>query len=330
MKKELLLGWFDAYVERVRSLARHLLRTDHIEDRPELLATNWRKVRWYDAMWLFELEGIRACGYPAVFDNAAVPEYATPEQFVWFAGCPVTPADIEHDPRFVAYRSMHDFIVLHAKVLAERGECPDWTDDLPDDPDPLQMIVPRDEKDGDTRGVIGGNPLRRLHCGFPHTGDDNYVVPDWQDVQDPFGALRYFHLRGLLLPEELRYGALRDKYDPRLTQLELLTPDVFAAYIRSVLWKRLNNGSLQRWGTRPSEEVARDPRFIAHRCGFDRQMILHISTAVTRTLPEPEDDGPELVFESTLSDEEYEALKVAFWEQMGITGPPPEGGEEPR
>jgi hypothetical protein len=69
MKKELLLGWFDAYVERARSLARHLLRTDRIKDRPELLATDWRKVCWYDAMWLFELEGIKACGHPGVFDN---------------------------------------------------------------------------------------------------------------------------------------------------------------------------------------------------------------------------------------------------------------------
>ena len=30
---------------------------------------------------------------------------------------------------------------------------------------------------------------------------------------------------------------------------------------------------VQAWRDRPVEEVARDPRFIAHRCGFDRTMI---------------------------------------------------------
>ncbi len=101
-------------------------------------------------------------------------------------------------------------------------------------------------------------------------------------MQDPFAAIRYFHYRGLLLPEELRYGALRETPDPRLTQLELLRPDVFAAYVSGVLWKRLDDGSLQRWRTRSVEDVERDPRFIAHRCGFDREMILYIASKDVR------------------------------------------------
>ena len=269
-QKQTLLGMFDEYVLTLRILAGRFLGADRIEDLPELPASDWRKARWYDSLWLFELAGIRASGYPAVFDNAASAVYATPEQFIRLARWEAPPAGIALDPRYVAFRTIHDWIVLNAKLLDDASADSSY-------PNPFEEPLPVDSPDGPI-GLTCGNPLRRLHRGLPKTGDDNYLVPDWRDVQDHFAAIRYFHYRGLLLPEELRYGALRETPDPRLTQLELLRPEVFAAYVSGVLWKRLDDGSLPQWRTRPVEDIERDPRFIAHRCGFDREMILYIAS----------------------------------------------------
>jgi hypothetical protein len=75
---------------------------------------------------------------------------------------------------------------------------------------------------------------------------------------------------------ELRYGALREQSDPRLAQLELLQPEVFRDYVAGILDQRADTVRSQAWRERPVEDVRSDPRFIAHRCGFDSQAILHM------------------------------------------------------
>ena len=46
-QKRALLGMFEEYVLTLRILARRFLGADRIEDLPELLAPDWRTVRWY-------------------------------------------------------------------------------------------------------------------------------------------------------------------------------------------------------------------------------------------------------------------------------------------
>jgi hypothetical protein len=101
------------------------------------------------------------------------------------------------------------------------------------------------------------------------------------------------------LTMELRYGALRGQGDPRLANLEFLKPGSFAAYVADVLIR--DDRSLSRtWRDRPLEDVQHDPRFIAHTCGFDSQIILHMAQEAAKSwegrIAEPE---PELDLEIT-------------------------------
>lgn len=64
---------------------------------------------------------------------------------------------------------------------------------------------------------------------------------------------------------ELEYGAPRDQDDPRLAQLELLQPKVFAAYVAGILDLE-RAGDVARghaWRDRPVDNVRCDPRHVA-------------------------------------------------------------------
>ena len=89
---------------------------------------------------------------------------------------------------------------------------------------------------------------------------------------------------------EFCYGPLRGQNDPRLAQFELLRPEVFAAYVADTLTKGLEDLG-QAWRDRPAEDVQLDPRFMAHKCGFDTQIILHIARQAMDAI---EGDGPEV------------------------------------
>ena len=80
-RREWLLEWLDDYVVNLRILSRRHVGADRIEDRPDLLFLDWRGIEWYDSLWLFELEGIRASGYPGVLDTGNATGYATPRKF---------------------------------------------------------------------------------------------------------------------------------------------------------------------------------------------------------------------------------------------------------
>lgn len=57
------------------------------------------------------------------------------------------------------------------------------------------------------------------------------------------------------------------------------------------LLKSANDNRTRRWKSLPLEDVNRDPRFIAHKCAFDRRMILHISAKAVNGRGEAEDDS---------------------------------------
>ena len=90
---------------------------------------------------------------------------------------------------------------------------------------------------------------------------------------------------------QLQYGALRRGDDPRLAKLELLRPEVFAAYVADVL--AAGDEELSRaWRSRSAEAVQNDPRFIAHKCGFDTQIILRIARGAMKGREELDSDDP--------------------------------------
>ena len=96
---------------------------------------------------------------------------------------------------------------------------------------------------------------------------------------------------------ELRYGALREQSDPRLAQLELLEPEVFREYVAGVLASGDYTARSQAWRARSAEDVRCDPRFIAHKCGFDSQMMLHMARQANRTKLRFMVDGQEVIWE---------------------------------
>jgi len=218
---ELLLGTFDDYIRTLRLLTRKYLGSDRLEDLPWQLEPDWRFVEdWFTGLCLFELLGIRASGYPAVFNNGGEAEYATPLSFVqsmtsltvertavkWLMA---PPAAVELDPRYVAFRTIHDWIILNAKILAEKN--PDQARVKPDDVDPFEQNLPAEVGDE----LSCGNPRDSLLRGGSVEWNLNHFEPEWQCVTDPFWTARFFFHDGMLLTDRLRYGALRDGNDPR-------------------------------------------------------------------------------------------------------------------
>ena len=314
-RREWLLEWLDDYVVNLRILSQRHVGADRIEDRPDLLFLDWRMVEWYDALWLFELEGIKASRYPDVLENGAA-EYATPRKFariasgvmfnaphrnrtpwsIWWRRLP--DSAIELDPRYVAFRTIHDWIVLSARVLAERANCLEDRENqscedgpLKERVDPFTQLIRTENEDGEPFGMLCGNLRERLVGGRSHLWDSSFIAPDWQAVERPWAAIQYLHCRGLLLTMQLQYGALRRADDPRLAKLELLRPKVFAAYVADVL--AAGDEELSRaWRSRSAEDVQNDPRFIAHKCGFDTQIILHIAREAMKGRDQLESDDP--------------------------------------
>ena len=300
-RREELLASFDEHIVTLRILSRRFTGADTFWDLTTAVNPDWRSTQgWYDALWLFELLGIKACKYPGVLENGGVAEYATPKNFArsvssmmlmipvrsgtsWYHRWRALPtSEVELDPRYVMFRTMHDWVVLCAKVLAERGDAfddQDLRDSVMDEKpkervDPFKCELPQD---GENIGLTCGNPREQLVGGrSSNHWDPDFLEPEWLEVKRPWAAIRYQHYCGLQLPIELQDGALREQSDPRLAQLELMEPDVFRAYVAAVLASSDDVARSQAWRTRSAEDVRSDPRFIAHKCGFDSQMILHM------------------------------------------------------
>jgi hypothetical protein len=326
-RREELLSSFDEHVITLRILARRFTGADHLKDLPASMNPDWQSTQnWYYSLWLFELLGIKAAKYPAVLENGAAAEYSTPKLFarrtastmystedlkrtIWYYQWrALATADVEVDPRYVAFRTMHDWVVLCANVLAERGDAPDdrgIREDVMDEKprervDPSTYELPLDAGPNEVSfGMDCGNPMERLVGGSGSHWDLNFLEPEWRDVERPWAAIRHQHLQGLLLPMELQYGALREQSDPRLAQLELLGPKVFREYVAGVLERGDAPERSQSWRARSAEDVRCDPRFVAHQCGFDSQMILHMARQAKETKLRFLVDGQEVIWEDS-------------------------------
>jgi hypothetical protein len=204
---------------------------------------------------------------------------------------------------------MHDWVVLCAKVLAERGDAFDDRDigdgvmdeRLRERQDPFECELPAEAGPAEEPiGLSCGNPRERLVGGRASSRwDPNFLEPEWRDVQRPWAAIRYQQLQGLLLPMELRYGALREQSDPRLAQLELLEPEVFREYVAEMLARGDDHARSQAWLQRSAEDVRSDPRFVAHQCGFDSQMVLHMASQAKEAKLRFMVDGQEVIWEGS-------------------------------
>ena len=323
---ELLVASFDAHIITLRILSRRFTGADRLKDLPTAMNPDWRSAQnWYDSLWLYELLGIKVSKYPGILENGAAAEYATPKLFarrvsstmysteernrsIWYNQWrALVTADVEIDPRYVAFRTMHDWVVLCGKVLAEKGDSPDdrdiqdcVMDDRPRErQDPFECELPAEAvPDAAPIEMSCGNPRERLVGGRASSRwDPNFLEPEWCDVQRPWAAIRYQHLQGLQLPMELRYGALREQSDPRLAQLELLEPEIFREYVAGMLDQGADTARSQAWRARSAEDVRCDPRFIAHRCGFDSQMILHMARQTKDAKLRFMVDGQEITWE---------------------------------
>jgi hypothetical protein len=260
----------DFHVWNLRILARR----EGDPDTPEkdlCLPTEW-SIGNRGGLYEFDLAGIKASGYPEILNEPASAVYATPHTFLQFVegalsdsqeGARLTrewrrlPSEIILlDPRYVAFRTAHDWISLHANALAEDGAASRQVLDPSSHPDPFQAVLPIDAPP-ELATLTAAHPLHLADGGFRNRWDPNYAEP-WPSVRDRIGALHYFHFRATVLLQKL-CGQL--DYNPNGLAF-LVAMQIVQDAAEMPIW---------RGQERP--DVERDPRFIAHRCAFNRGMV---------------------------------------------------------
>ena len=82
-----------------------------------------------------------------------------------------------------------------------------------------------------------------------------------------------------------------------MAQLELLEPEIFREYVAEMLARGDDPARSQAWLQRSAEDVRSDPRFVAHKCGFDSQMILHMVRQAKNTKLRFLVNGQEVIWE---------------------------------
>ena len=265
----------DFYVWNLRILARRSAGPVTPEEKLCLPAKWSARNSGRDSLYDFDLAGIKATRYPEVFDRPALAAYATPVRFLDFVADAlknsaegaflahewrVLPIEtIALDPRYVAFRTAHDWIVLNAKVLAQDKAASGQPLNLGGRPDAFHVELPLDVPAG-IAGLIDGNPLILADGGFRNRWNPNYAG-QWHDVGDQIEAIHYFHFRGAILPQELR-------------GVPLIDPEELAHVVAVQIAEDCNKIALQEWQNRPPADIERDPRFIAHKCAFNRNMLL--------------------------------------------------------
>ena len=267
MSNEWLVRWFGEYVWDLRILSR---RFDYAHQDADLslLAPDWRDaLRDRHALWPFDLMGVRASGYPGVFDQPRSAEYCTWEKFVttvigclrrstisdlssWERQWQSFAADVVvSDPRYIAFRAVHDWVVLNARILGT--EALGTEEGVQNGPasreDPFAEGLPADPPDEPT-GLIAGDPLVHMHArGFPMRPTPDSIAPEWREVQDPEDALTSFHHRGAIC------GFARLSLEPP-RKAELMTPAGFLSHHAHVL------KDIPQWHERPEDVIEKDPR----------------------------------------------------------------------
>jgi hypothetical protein len=308
-----LVRWFGEYVWDLRILSR---RFDYAHQDADLslLAPDWRDALCdRHALWPFDLMGVRASGYPGVFDRPGTAEYCTWEKFVTTViGClrrstvsdlsswerqwqSLAADDVESDPRYVAFRAVHDWVVLNARIL---GTAPlSAEDSVHDDPasceNPSVEELPPDPPD-EPIGLIAGDPLVHMHHrGFPLQATPDSISLESNQVQDPGEAIAGFHHRGAF-----RAFAFLSLEHP--LKAELMTPAGFLSHNEDVL------KSIPLWHERPEDVIEQDPRYVAYRCGWDRLIITHLG--FWRTFVQARTEPKVSRYKSTSEIDEFETL----------------------
>ena len=269
-----VVALLDFHVWNLRILARR----EGDPDTPErglCLPAEW-SIGNRGGLYYFDLAGIKASGYPEILDKPASAVYATPHTFLEFVegalsdsqeGARLTrewrrlPAEIILlDPRYVAFRTAHDWIALHANALAEGRAASRQVLDASSRPDPFQAELPIDAPP-ELTALTAAHPLHLADGGFRNRWDPNYAEP-WRRVRDRIGALHYFHFRATVLLQKLR-GQL--DYNPNGLAFLVAMQIVQDA------------AEMPEWRGQDRDVVERDPRFIAHRCAFNRGMVPEIA-----------------------------------------------------
>jgi len=230
--------------------------------------------RLYD----FDLAGIQASGYPEVLNRPALAVYATPQTFLQFVEIALKDAPdgahLNHewqqlpeevillDARYVAFRTAHDWITLHVRALAEDEAVGRQMLDFSSRPDPFELELPVTAPPELTT-LTAAHPLHLADGGFRNRWHPNYAEP-WPLVRDRVGAIHYFHFRATVLLQKL-CGHL--DYNPRGLAFLVAMQIVQDA------------AEMPMWRGQAREDVERDPRFIAHRCAFNRGMVSGMATS---------------------------------------------------
>lgn len=270
-----VVALLDFHVWNLRLLARR----EGDPDTPEeclCLPAAW-PVENRGRLYEFDLAGIKASGYPEILNTPASAVYATPRTFLQFVegalrdspeGASLTrqwqelPAEIILlDPRYVAFRSSHDWIALHAKALASDRTASRQVLDPSIGPDPFHAELPIDAPP-ELTALTAAHPLHLADGGFRNRWDPNYAEP-WRRVRDRIGAIHYFHFRATVFLQKL-CGQL--DFNPRGLAFLVAMQIVQDA------------AEIPMWRGKKREDVECDPRFIAHRCAFNRGMVSGMAT----------------------------------------------------
>jgi len=268
--KSEVVSLMDFHVWNLRILAR-LEGGAESPDESFCLPAAW-PIENRGCLYAFDLAGIQASGYPEVLNWPSLAVYATPQTFLQFVEIALKDspdgAHLNHewqqlpeeaillDARYVAFRTAHDWITLHAQALADNKAAGRQMVDFSSRPDPFDLELPVTAPPELTT-LTAAHPLHLADGGFRNRWNPNYAEP-WPLVRDRVGALHYFHFRATVLLQKL-FGHL--DYNPRglafLVAMQIAQDAV----------------EMPMWRGQEREDVERDPRFIAHRCAFNRGMV---------------------------------------------------------
>ena len=182
-----------------------------------------------------------------------------------------------------------------------RTKLPQQALDLGGRPDAFHVELPFDVPGGTAR-LIDGNPLILADGGFRNRWNPSYAEP-WHDVADQIEAIHYFHFRGTILARQLR-------------GVPTIDPEKLADVVAVQVAGDCNVTAFRAWQDRPAEEIERDPRFIAHKCAFNRNMLLRTKEGRS----EPRRSRTEAL--ETVRQIGFEEYAAFFGETMEYAGKP--------
>jgi hypothetical protein len=190
----------------------------------------------------------------------------------WLSDWSVMPPElIAADPRYVAFRSVHDWVIVTAKVLADHPliEADDHDSSSRPREDPFTKSI-QAETSGEPIGLICGDPLERMHQGERFDSPQNFSTDRWTDIADSHAAIRFFHGWSI---DSGKHFRLLESPSERAFKTEYMSPGLFVGQMSA-------DCDASVWRNRSREEIENDPRYIAYRAGWDRSMIRSLTDQV--------------------------------------------------